>query len=119
MNPSQFKDSSGGDAVDVQIAQVPRDGRIDSFTKSSVSGFEWFIWPSNVTYVSVSDETTGYLSYTCDYTSLYSNDPAVKIGSYVSNNASPTKGLFSLDGTTATTNRLTTGSRLMKLPANS
>ena len=105
-NPANFSDSSGGTNVGTRPTS---SNCIKAWSKSSASGFDWFIYPSEV----VSD--SNYSTYSCDYCSYGSSGVVLYVGGgYYQGQY---YGLFFLYGYNAASNTSSSiGSRLQKLP---
>lgn len=105
-NPANFSDSSGGTLVGTRPTT---SNEIKSWGDSSVSGYEWFVYPSEV----YSD--SNYATYCCDR-AYYSSSGAVLCfgGDY---NQYQVYGLFCLGGHLSSSSFGYIGARLMYLPS--
>lgn len=108
-NPANFSDSSGGTLVGTRPTT---SNEIKAWQDSTVSGYEWFVYPSEV----YSD--SNYATYCCDSV-LYD-----RYGAVLSFGGSAYQdkryGLFSLFGTDSSSySHETIGARLLYLPPNS
>ena len=110
-NPSNFSDTSGGDNV-ISLSSAS-SGNIQSWKKSSVSGYEYMLYP-------VLGSSASPTTYCCDFTYTQNlNYSLASVGSAYSKigqNASSTRGLF-YDGYDMWTSYSICGSRLMVLPS--
>ena len=105
-NPTNFSDSSGGTLVGTRPTA---SNEIKAWKDSTVSGYEWFVYPSEV----YSDSS--YATYCCDSMSYSSSGTALFFGGYYS--SSKSSGLFSLNGNyTQSTYSPIVGARLLYLP---
>ena len=105
-NPSSFSDTSGGTYVGTRStgSKIPK-----SFTSPSAQGFEYALFPSDVT------TTSDYTTYVCDQYGYGSSGVTIRIGCSAA--STTTNGLFYFDGIReASYYRANTSSRLMKLP---
>ena len=103
-NPSSFSDTAGGTLVGTRPTS---GGYISAWSKSNVSGFDWFMYPSAV---AGSDST-----YTPDYCGYNASGVVLRVGgNYVQ---SQYYGLFCLSGDyAASSSGASIGSRLQYLP---
>ena len=103
-NPSSFSDTAGGTLVGTRPTS---GGYISAWSKSNVSGFDWFMYPSAV---AGSDST-----YIPDYCNYSASGVVLRVGGdyYQSQN----HGLFFLGGSSAASySYASIGSRLQYLP---
>lgn len=101
MNPSNFRDSSGGTAVG-----VPSSGWPSAFTVATVAGLEWVIYPT----ATGGSEST----YSSDYWNFYDSGPCLDFGG--DSTQSGTRGLFCVYCNSASDSDAGIGCRLQKLP---
>lgn len=106
-DPVNFSDSSGGTLVGTRPTS---DGAIKAWRDSTVSGYEWFVYPSEV----YSDSS--HATYCCD--DVYREGTGVSLffgGCY---NQSQINGLFRLDGSIDSSGyHASIGARLLYLPS--
>ena len=103
-NPSSFSDTAGGTLVGTRPTS---GGYISAWSKSNVSGFDWFMYPSAV---AGSDST-----YIPDYCYYNASGVVLCVGGYYSQYQN--HGLFCLDGHNAASySNAGIGSRLQYLP---
>ena len=103
-NPSSFSDTSGGTLVGTRPTS---GGYISAWSKSSVSGYDWFMYPSAV---AGSDST-----YVPDYCSYNASGVVLRVGGHYGQGQS--LGMFSLYGYGAASySYASIGSRLQYLP---
>lgn len=104
LNPANFSDTTGGTLLGTRPTSTQY---ISKFSITSVSGFEWAIFPSAV----AGSEST----YVCDYYDYNADGVALRVGAQYSQNQN--RGLFFLDSSLiASYSSATSGSRLMILP---
>jgi hypothetical protein len=103
--PSSFSDTAGGTLVGTRPTS---GGYISAWSKSNVSGFDWFMYPSAV---AGSDST-----YTPDYCGYNASGVVLYVGGNYGQVQG--RGLFCLNGVSAASySGAGIGSRLQKLPA--
>jgi hypothetical protein len=108
-NPANFSDSSGGTLVGTRPTS---DNEIKAWKDSTVSGYEWFVYPSDV----YSD--SNYATYCCDNVYYRSSGVVLFFGGYY--NQYQYCGLFYLaGGSSASYSNGGIGARLLYLPPNS
>lgn len=106
INPNNFSDTTGGTLVGTRPTT---SAYIKSFKNSEVSGFEWFMYPDDVTGASEDTYVGDYCSYNASGVVLLGG------GSY---DQGRYYGLFYLDGShAASLQSANIGSRLQELPA--
>jgi hypothetical protein len=104
MDPSYFSDTTGGTFVGNTLKS---EGFGSSFVISSVSGFDWMMFP----YAKSGSNST----YICDFENFSNSGVIIRQGGYF--DGSPTYGLFWVRGTeSASASAVDIGSRLMVLP---
>lgn len=106
-NPADYSDSGG-----VLVGTRPKAyGLIKSWKYSTVSGYEWFVFPSSVISTDID-----YATYCCDALGYNSSSTRFAAGSNY-NNQHLAAGIFRLNGTVKeTTTNAALGTRLMYLP---
>ena len=88
-NPANFSDSSGG--TDVGFTRAASSSEIKAWGNSSVSGYEWFMYPTEV----YSDSS--YTTYCCDHVFYHSNSPVMFFGARY--NRFQSAGIFCINST--------------------
>jgi hypothetical protein len=103
-NPANFSDTANGTLVGTRPTS---SGWISALAKSSVSGFDWFYYPSAVAGADG--------QYIPDYCGYNASGVVLLVGGYY--DQSTNRGLFCLYGNIAATSKYAyIGSRLQKLP---
>ena len=104
-NPTNFSDASGGTLVGTR---ANASGYIKSMKQSSVSGFDWFMYPDDC--AGATEDT-----YVGDYCYYYASGVVLRVGGYYGQGRN--HGLFYLSGYyAASVADAVIGSRLLKLP---
>lgn len=106
-NPADYSDSGG-----VLVGTRPTTtGLIKAWKDSTVSGYEWFVYPSSIISTDIDDAT-----YCCDRAGYSSTSTRFGVGA-ICTNQYRAHGLFRVNGTgKETTKGSTIGTRLMYLP---
>lgn len=105
-NPANFSDSSGGTYVGTRPTS---SDEIKAWKDSTISGYEWFVYPSDV-YTD-----SKYATYCCDYVGYSSYGMVLCFGAYYAQGQS--RGLFFLSGSDSSSrSEGNKGARLQYLP---
>lgn len=108
-NPANFSDRSGGTLVGTRPTS---NDEIKAWKDSTVSGYEWFVYPSVV----YSD--SNYTTYCCDQVVYSNSGAALYLGGYYYHQFNQNYGLFCLNGSVGSSTSLNpVGARLMYLPS--
>lgn len=103
-HPAKFSDSSGGTLVTTKLS---KNNYISAWSKSSISGYDWFIFPSELS------GSSG--TYVCD--TCYSNASATVLCTGGDKTTNLVRGLFHLmAGYVASSANSGIGCRILKLP---
>jgi hypothetical protein len=104
--PSSFSDSSGGTKVGTRATS---SNVIKAWKDSTVSGYEWFVYPSDVY------RDSNYATYCCDRVDYYSSGVVLCFGGYSWYTGC---GLFYLNGSNGSSSTDSCfGARLLYLPS--